>query len=1033
MVDETRDLESEGNVVNEVIPPVVTGRDVLQQEEAKNAAKGNPLGSLAKIIGAVSGLAEGIAGAAEPASRDQALLQGMSSVTRDANGDIQVQPTGSWMFGSGGRVGSAALAQGITSELRLKASEDINKLRIDAGGDLEEFDKSRDNWLPKYQQTVQNVPGGPEALLYAQQEFARHRENMVNANASAGIKNAQQSLLLGIDKSQTDLEQLARQGAMDTPDFEKIHGQMVKDYGQLGSDPLSGWSQARVEQSLHQSTLGIAGANLTGNIDEAWRNGGALAATDRAQDAIQDQEGLTEAEKDQLTQQARNRLTFLQGDNRADVAALRNNINNLDKMLQAHESIAPSMFDELGKRADELGDAEGHMLIDSLRTVRPFSQNGLSPAQTAGQLAAPPALAPAQLGISPQGGEFDIDRYKAGVKAIESHGNPNAVSPTGYKGLYQFGPAEWAQYGAKYGTITNPIAQEKAMVDYTNDHYRQLTVSLGRAPTPGELYLAHQQGVAGATQLIQNPSTPAGDLVPAANIRANGGDPNAPASQFVQKWETRFATASGGAIPATAEAAAIQAPPSANGIPFTPQQVAANPYLLHAHVLQMAIDKDARDQLGERMLNSAIKSTGNGIPISAPALAQIDQLTAGNPKLEEKRDTLLGSAIVQNAIAGQGPPAAGGGGQTGAAGWAGGAAPQQAGQPTTMEELRSQAQELAASTDIRHQRIGEQMQKQIVGSAAALKEDPFGYALKQKTWIPPQQLQPLDFNNPGQLAAGLAQRGAIAENIHARQPDFAPSAVLPQDLSGVKNIISSGSPDQKVALLGAIGRLPDSQQQATLDALKITGKDGATFGQAARVAARGDRSVAQDILTGMSVLQLPDANQFKPKEEQSGPEYATMLPSTDLPSIEARGRIYDASEAVYAARMYHAGRAGDQFDADMWKTAVNDVTGGVLDFRGTKIIAPVPHMTQDQLPQRLSELTDADMHGGTLGGHLVSASQLTAPWNSWFGTRNPIRLITRDPDAGTYLVISGDPTAPQKVIDPTTGRPLVLNLSGRPQ
>lgn len=128
--------------------------------------------------------------------------------------------------------------------------------------------------------------------------------------------------------------------------------------------------------------------------------------------------------------------------------------------------------------------------------------------------------------------------YIARERAIESGGNPNAVSSAGAQGPDQFMPATARQYG-----LTNPrdpVASADATARLTADNASELTKRLGRPPTEAELYLAHQQGAAGAARLLSNPDVPAGKLVSPAAIRQNGGDPKAPASQFVALWQDRF-------------------------------------------------------------------------------------------------------------------------------------------------------------------------------------------------------------------------------------------------------------------------------------------------------------------------------------------------------------------------------------------------------------------------------------------------------------------------------------------------------------
>ena len=94
------------------------------------------------------------------------------------------------------------------------------------------------------------------------------------------------------------------------------------------------------------------------------------------------------------------------------------------------------------------------------------------------------------------------------VIQVESSGNPKAIGRLGERGLLQFFPAAWAdttlwraRHGLptyKYGTWSTDagVGREYATswLTYLED---RLTTALGRKPTIGEVYAAHQLGFAG--------------------------------------------------------------------------------------------------------------------------------------------------------------------------------------------------------------------------------------------------------------------------------------------------------------------------------------------------------------------------------------------------------------------------------------------------------------------------------------------------------------------------------------------------------
>ncbi len=185
-----------------------------------------------------------------------------------------------------------------------------------------------------------------------------------------------------------------------------------------------------------------------------------------------------------------------------------------------------------------------------------------------------PAAQPAA-GASPQGG----GDYFSQVRAIESGGrNVDNSQGSGATGPYQFMPATWAGLAAKYPNlgltpdgIHDPQQQEVAMRAFTTDNMGILGRALGRAPTPGELYLAHQQGPQGAVGLLTNPNARASDIVGQQAVVQNGGAPDMTAGQFAGMWGSKFG---GGGAPS-----AQQSPTSAMAYAGPQGGAAASPAL----------------------------------------------------------------------------------------------------------------------------------------------------------------------------------------------------------------------------------------------------------------------------------------------------------------------------------------------------------------------------------------------------------------------------------------------------------------------
>jgi hypothetical protein len=237
------------------------------------------------------------------------------------------------------------------------------------------------------------------------------------------------------------------------------------------------------------------------------------------------------------------------------------------------------------------------------------------------------------------------DHYLDVTHGIENPtGNPRAVSSTGARGDFQFIKSTWAKYGQGLD-IDNPTHNREAARRLAIDNANDLKAKIGRAPTEGEVYLAHQQGSAGAAALLSHPEM---NAVQALNqyagvslsradqaIRVNGGNPSMTAGQFAQKWITRFEN--GKSAPQVASHHVTG--PNSN-VPYTPQQLHDHPELLGMLPGLYAANRRetvsyARDQMS---------SMGRGIEMGAiPSqgqLAEVFQIGAANPELAKDVESL---------------------------------------------------------------------------------------------------------------------------------------------------------------------------------------------------------------------------------------------------------------------------------------------------------------------------------------------------------------------------------------------------------
>ncbi len=136
--------------------------------------------------------------------------------------------------------------------------------------------------------------------------------------------------------------------------------------------------------------------------------------------------------------------------------------------------------------------------------------------------------------------------YLGKLFQIESGGDPNNKTGSNF-GLAQFGYADMKRFGLS--DPFDPGQATTAALKEMQQNRAALTAALGRPVTDADLYLAHQQGLAGSEALFKNPDMPAwqairpyysSDNMAQLAITGNAGNLNMTSSQFTSMWQSRF-------------------------------------------------------------------------------------------------------------------------------------------------------------------------------------------------------------------------------------------------------------------------------------------------------------------------------------------------------------------------------------------------------------------------------------------------------------------------------------------------------------
>lgn len=172
------------------------------------------------------------------------------------------------------------------------------------------------------------------------------------------------------------------------------------------------------------------------------------------------------------------------------------------------------------------------------------------------------------------------------IANLESSSNANAKNPrSSASGLFQFVDGTAAEYGLTGSKRNDPEAQADAAAKMMATNARSLTRVLGREPDAGELYLAHQQGLGGATALLRQPDANVVDALTTVYrdrskaeraVRLNGGSLDMSASAFAGQWINRanreVGTIPSGKIPNTVASEVDVAQRAVQGFP-TPRPI----------------------------------------------------------------------------------------------------------------------------------------------------------------------------------------------------------------------------------------------------------------------------------------------------------------------------------------------------------------------------------------------------------------------------------------------------------------------------
>jgi hypothetical protein len=234
--------------------------------------------------------------------------------------------------------------------------------------------------------------------------------------------------------------------------------------------------------------------------------------------------------------------------------------------------------------------------------------------------------------------------------------------------------------------------------------------------------------------------------------------------------------------------------------------------------------------------------------------------------------------------------------------------------------------------------------------------------------------------------------------------------------------------DEKAATFGRLSNQMGDRFPILLP--QIAGKEPVTA-MAANLATTNP-NLAADIFRGQDLLKTGTV------KTDSADKYAASFDAKVGGALRHAGTragdLRDSAMALLAARRMAGGKVeapdvsyGD--DQTEFDAAIDEISGGIFDYKGESIVAPEAGMTSDDFANIMSYVDGEDLAVVTDTGHTMApimgtGAPLTAEAFKKYGKLEPVNT------GGRYLVNLGTTEAPQYALDPITHQPYVFDWQG---
>ena len=297
-------------------------------------------------------------------------------------------------------------------------------------------------------------------------------------------------------------------------------------------------------------------------------------------------------------------------------------------------------------------------------------------------------------------------------------------------------------------------------------------------------------------------------------------------------------------------------------------------------------------------------------------------------------------------------------------------------------------------------------QKQIVSN-------PLGLAKADATL--PEGLRtvaPLDFSTPGALASGMKQRAGLLNVFRQKEGSASFRALEPEEVPAAKQAWENADVPTRIRMVTELASGLDAR--TLRDTMQQMAGNGSELFAAAGVIAKQNPNLAGSIIRGQAYL---DQSMVKVKDDVATTQELQRQLPPNMMGQKQWSAYKDLIFARYADLM--GGKADAVVNTSKLRQAVQDVTGGTIDYGRVRLIAPWPGATYNDFRQAVRMIEPGDLNGATYAnGKPVVPEEIRSKANF---------VSVGD---GLYRPFFGDDPNSGWVRMPD-GKPLVINLGAK--